>query len=81
MQLKVRRPGRHSNDAKAAAVTLMDIASTTSFQMPAPVRTPVRTTVNKQVSNPSKLSNHAILGPICTMICMGRSQLLLCWSR
>ena len=85
VQLKVRRPGRHSNDAKAAAVSLMDIASATSFQVPAPVRTPARTpaqsTANKQVSDTSELCIHAILRPICTMIYMGRSQLMMCWSR
>ena len=78
VQLKVRRPGRHSNDAKAAAVSLMDIASTTSFQVPAPVRTPVRTpvrsTANKQVSDPSELCIHAILGLICTMGLHGKGM-------
>ena len=77
VQLKVRRPGRHSNGAKAAALSLMDIASTTSFQVPAPVRTPARTpvrsTTNKQVSNPSKQCNYAIQDPTCTMICMERA--------
>ena len=81
MQLKVRRPGGHSNDAKAAAVSLMDIASATSFQVPAPVRTPARTpvrtpvqtTANKQVSDPSDLCHFAILGPTCSMLCIKRA--------
>ena len=50
MQLKVRRPGRHSNEAKQAAALLLDIASTNSVTMPAPVR--IQSNNDKQVSNP-----------------------------
>ena len=52
VQLKVLRPGRPSNNDKAAAALLCDISSTSSFlQMPAAVGSSDGITTQRQVSS------------------------------
>ena len=51
VQLKVLRPGRPSNNDKAAAALLCDISSTSFLQIPAAVGTSDGITTKRQVSS------------------------------
>lgn len=51
VQLKVLRPGRPSNNDKAAAALLCDISSTSFLQMPAAVGNSDGITTQRQVSS------------------------------
>ena len=50
VQLKVRRPGRHTKQAQAAAALLCEISNTTSLQMPAAAKTSIEITTKSKVS-------------------------------